>query len=151
MAIRTIRTVPDEVLTKKCREVTEFDERLWILLDDMYDTMKEKNGVGLAAPQVGILRRVVVIDVGEGKIELVNPKIIARSKETETTDEGCLSLPGAAGLVKRPKSVTVSAQDRQGNEFQMAGQGLLARAFCHELDHLDGIMYTTHVEGEIHY
>lgn len=151
MAIRTIRTVPDEVLTKKCREVTEFDERLWTLLDDMYDTMKEKNGVGLAAPQVGILRRVVVIDIGEGRIELVNPKIIARSKETETTDEGCLSLPGAAGLVKRPKSVTVSAQDRQGNEFQMAGQGLLARAFCHELDHLDGIMYTTHVEGEIHY
>ena len=151
MAIRTIRTVPDEVLTKKCREVTDFDERLWTLLDDMYDTMKENNGVGLAAPQVGVLRRVVVIDIGEGKIELVNPKIIARSKETETTDEGCLSLPGAAGLVERPKAVTVAAQDRNGKEFQLAGKDLLARAFCHELDHLDGIMYTTHVQGEIHY
>lgn len=151
MAIRTIRTVPDEILTKKCRKVTEFDQRLWTLLDDMYDTMKQGNGVGLAGPQVGVLRRVVVIDIGEGKIELVNPKIIARSKETETTEEGCLSLPGAAGLVQRPKSVTVCAQDRHGNPIQLAGQGLLARAFCHELDHLDGIMYTSLVQGEIHY
>ncbi|MBE7041959.1 MAG: peptide deformylase [Ruminococcaceae bacterium] len=151
MAIRMIRTVPDEVLTKKCREVTEFDQRLFTLLDDMYDTMKEKNGVGLAAPQVGILRRVAVIDIGEGKIELVNPKIIARSKETEVTDEGCLSLPGAVGSVERPKSVTVIAQDRNGKEFQIVGKGLLARAFCHEIDHLDGVMYTTHVQGEIHY
>ncbi|MDY4977120.1 MAG: peptide deformylase [Clostridia bacterium] len=151
MAIRTIRTVPDEILTKKCREVTEFNQRLWTLLDDMYETMKEGNGVGLAAPQVGILRRVVVIDVGEGLIELINPKIIARSRETETTDEGCLSLPGAAGLVERPRSVTVAAQDRHGNPIQLAGQDLLARAFCHEIDHLDGIMYTQLVKGEIHY
>lgn len=151
MAIRKIRTVPDEILTKTCREVIDFDQRLWELLDDMYDTMKEGNGVGLAAPQVGILRRVAVIDVGEGKIELINPKIIARSKETETTEEGCLSVPGASGLVERPKAVTVSAQDRNGNEFQIAGKDLLARAFCHEIDHLDGIMYTSHVQGKIHY
>lgn len=151
MAIRTIRTVPDEILTKTCREVTDFDQRLWTLLDDMYDTMKEGNGVGLAAPQVGILRRIAVIDVGEGKMELINPKIIARSKETETTEEGCLSIPGASGLVERPKAVTVSAQDRNGNEFQMVGKDLLARAFCHEIDHLDGIMYTSHVQGKIHY
>ena len=151
MAIRTIRTVPDEILTKKCREVVEFNQRLWTLLDDMYETMKEGNGVGLAAPQVGVLRRVVVIDVGDGLIELINPKIIARSRETETTEEGCLSLPGASGLVERPKSVTVAAQNRQGKPIQLAGQDLLARAFCHEIDHLDGIMYTQLVQGEIHY
>ena len=151
MAIRTIRKVPDEILTKKCREVTEFDERLHTLLDDMYDTMKQENGVGLAGPQVGVLRRVVVIDTGEGKIELINPKIVARSKETEVTDEGCLSLPGAVGSVERPKSVTVAAQDRNGKPFQMAGQDLLARAFCHELDHLEGIMYTSLVQGDLRY
>lgn len=151
MAIRTIRTVPDEILTKKCREVVEFNQRLWTLLDDMYETMKEGNGVGLAAPQVGVLRRVVVIDVGDGLIELINPRIIARSRETETTEEGCLSLPGASGLVERPKSVTVAAQNRQGKPIQLAGQDLLARAFCHEIDHLDGIMYTQLVQGEIHY
>ncbi len=151
MAIRTIRTVPDEILTKKCREVVEFNQRLWTLLDDMYETMKEGNGVGLAAPQVGVLRRVVVIDVGDGLIELINPRIIARSRETETIEEGCLSLPGASGLVERPKSVTVAAQNRQGKPIQLAGQDLLARAFCHEIDHLDGIMYTQLVQGEIHY
>lgn len=151
MAIRTIRTVPDEILTKKCREVVEFNQRLWTLLDDMYETMKEGNGVGLAAPQVGVLRRVAVIDVGDGLIELINPRIIARSRETETTEEGCLSLPGASGLVERPKSVTVAAQNRQGKPIQLAGQDLLARAFCHEIDHLDGIMYTQLVQGEIHY
>lgn len=151
MAIRMIRKVPDEVLTKKCREVTEFNQRLWTLLDDMYETMKDGNGVGLAAPQVGILRRVVVVDIGEGRIELVNPKIIARSKETETTEEGCLSLPGAVGRVERPKAVTVAAQDRNGNPVQFVGKDLLARAFCHELDHLEGMMFTEKVQGEIHY
>lgn len=151
MAIRMIRKVPDEALTKKCREVTEFNQRLWTLLDDMYETMKDGNGVGLAAPQVGILRRVVVVDIGEGRIELVNPKIIARSKETETTEEGCLSLPGAVGRVERPKAVTVAAQDRNGNPVQFVGKDLLARAFCHELDHLEGIMFTEKVQGEIHY
>lgn len=147
MAIREIRKVPDEVLYKKCREVTEFNERLHTLLDDMYETMKKANGVGLAAPQVGILRRVVVIDVdGKSKIELVNPKIIARSKETLCELEGCLSLPGESAEVKRPRSVTVEAQDRFGKSFQINGSDLLARALCHETDHLDGIVYTMKAE-----
>ena len=141
MAIRNIRTVPDEILAKKCRPVTEFDERLHELLDDMYETMIDASGAGLAAPQVGILRRVVVIDVGEGRIELV--------KETETIHEGCLSLPGRSGLVARPKSVTVRAQDRNGQPFEMTGSGMLARAFCHETDHLDGIMFTSKLIGEL--
>ena len=149
MAIRNIITVPDEILAKKCRPVTEFDERLHELLDDMYETMIDASGAGLAAPQVGILRRVVVIDVGEGRIELVNPMIAARSKETETIHEGCLSLPGRSGLVARPKSVTVRAQDRNGQPFEMTGSGMLARAFCHETDHLDGIMFTSKLIGEL--
>ena len=149
MAIRNIRTVPDEILAKKCRPVTEFDERLHELLDDMYETMIDASGAGLAAPQVGILRRVVVIDVGEGRIELVNPMIATRSKETETIHEGCLSLPGRSGLVARPKSVTVRAQDRNGQPFEMTGSGMLARAFCHETDHLDGIMFTSKLIGEL--
>ena len=115
----------------------------------MYETMIDASGAGLAAPQVGILRRVVVIDVGEGRIELVNPMIAARSKETETIHEGCLSLPGRSGLVARPKSVTVRAQDRNGQPFEMTGSGMLARAFCHETDHLDGIMFTSKLIGEL--
>lgn len=147
MATREIRKIPDDVLYKKCREVTEFNERLHELLDDMYETMKQANGVGLAAPQVGILRRVVVIEVDEGnKIELINPRIIAKSKETLCEYEGCLSLPGESAEVKRPKAVTVEAYDRNGNVFQINGKDLLARAFCHELDHLDGIVYTMRAE-----
>ena len=149
MAIREIRKVPDEVLYKKCREVTEFNERLHILLDDMYDTMKQANGVGLAAPQVGILRRVAVVDVdGNSKIELINPKVIARSKETLCELEGCLSLPGESAEVKRPRSVTVEAQDRFGKVFQINGSQLLARALCHEIDHLDGVVYMMRAEKE---
>ena len=146
MAIREIRKVPDEVLYKKCREVTEFNERLHTLLDDMYETMKQANGVGLAAPQVGILRRVAVIDVDDNKIELVNPRVVSRSKETLCELEGCLSLPGESAEVKRPRSVTVEAQDRFGKAFQINGSELLARALCHEIDHLDGIVYIMKAE-----
>ncbi|MCL2580425.1 MAG: peptide deformylase [Oscillospiraceae bacterium] len=144
MALRIILTGEDAVLRKKSREVTVFDERLHQLLDDLYETMEEANGVGLAAVQVGILRRAVVIDVGEGRIELINPVITQRSDEKICSPEGCLSFPGETGLVERPKSVTVEALDRNGNFFAVTGQDLLARALCHELDHLDGIIYQDH-------
>lgn len=144
MAIRQIRQREDEVLSKRCKEVIKFDEKLWILLDDMYDTMKKAEGVGLAAPQVGILKRVVVIDTGEGRIELINPRIIETSGE-QTGAEGCLSFPGTFGLVSRPNYVKVKAQDRNGDEFIIEGEELLARAFCHECDHLDGVVFTSHV------
>lgn len=140
MAIRQIVKEGDDVLTKKCREVVKFDERLFTLLDDMKETLELAQGVGLAAPQVGILRRVVIIDIGEGPIELINPVIIEQSGEQEGL-EGCLSCPGEWGITKRPMNVTVKAQDRNGKEFTMSGEGLLAKAFCHELDHLDGIIY----------
>lgn len=140
MAIREIRKRGDEILTKICKPVTVFDEKLGILLDDMYETMNKHDGVGLAGPQVGILKRVVVIDIGEGRIELVNPRIIAKSG-TQNEAEGCLSVPGVFGEVERPNRVTVEAQDRYGKEFKMSGQGFLARAFCHELDHLDGKLF----------
>ena len=140
MAIREIRKTPDEVLYKKSREVTDFDERLHTLLDDMADTMYEANGVGLAAPQVGILKRAVIIDVGEGLIELLNPEILETSG-SQTDDEGCLSLPGNYAPVERPNYVKAKAMDREGREFIIEGEGLLARALCHEIDHLDGILY----------
>ena len=140
MAIREIRKYDDPVLYKVCRPVEKFDERLWELLDDMAETMYEANGVGLAAPQVGILRRVVVIDVGDGIIELVNPRIL-RPAGKETTSEGCLSFPGEYGLVERPTEVEIEAQDRHGKSFRMTGHDLLARAFCHETDHLDGKVF----------
>lgn len=140
MAIRQIVKEGDDVLTKKCREVVKFDDRLFTLLEDMKETLELAQGVGLAAPQVGILRRVVIIDVGEGPIELINPVIIEQSGEQEGL-EGCLSCPGEWGITKRPMNVTVKAQDRNGKEFTMSGEGLLAKAFCHELDHLDGIIY----------
>ena len=140
MAIREIRKYDDPVLYKVCRPVEKFDERLWELLDDMAETMYEANGVGLAAPQVGILRRVVVIDVGDGIIELVNPRIL-RTAGKETTSEGCLSFPGEYGLVARPTAVEIEAQDRHGKSFRMIGHDLLARAFCHETDHLDGKVF----------
>lgn len=142
MAKRNIVKVGDPVLRQKCRPVEKFDSRLHTLLDDMIDTMHFADGVGLAAPQVGILRRVVVIECVEGEIiELVNPKIIAYSG-TQEEQEGCLSIPGEAGITRRPKYVTVRAQDRNGNEVEYTGSDLLARAFCHELDHLDGKLFT---------
>lgn len=140
MAIRQIVKEGDDVLTKKCRPVVKFDGRLAALIDDMIETLHLANGVGLAAPQVGILRRVVIVDVGEGVIELVNPQIIAYSGEQESL-EGCLSCPGEWGITRRPDYVKVKAQDRNGKEFTIEGRELLAKAFCHEIDHLDGILY----------
>lgn len=144
MAIRNIVKDGDSILLKKCRPVEKFNEKLWVLLDDMAETMHAANGVGLAGPQVGLLRRVVVIDVGEGVIELINPKIVAYSGEQDGP-EGCLSFPGEYGMVKRPNYVKVRAQDRNGKEFEIDGRELLARAFCHELDHLDGVVFTSRV------
>lgn len=144
MAIREIRKEGDEILYKKCKAVKNFDNRLHILLDDMYETMKSHEGVGLAAPQVGILKRAVVIDIGEGKIELINPEIIEESGE-QTDSEGCLSVPGVYGEVTRPSKVTVKAQDRNGKTFKIKGEGLLARAFCHETEHLDGKLFLDRV------
>lgn len=140
MAIREVRTKDDEILTKVCKQVKVFDNRLWILLDDMYDTMMEHDGVGLAAPQVGILKRAVVIDVGDGEIELINPEIISTSGSKIDT-EGCLSVPGVYGKVERPTEVTVKAQDRNGEYFEISGTDLLARAMCHEVEHLDGKLF----------
>ena len=140
MAIRNIVKDGDPVLTKKCRPVEKFDKKLAILLDDMAETMHKANGVGLAAPQVGLLRRVAVVDIGEGVIELVNPKIIAFSGEQEGL-EGCLSFPGEWGITKRPEYVKVKALDRNGEEFTIEGRELLAKAFCHELDHLEGVVF----------
>ena len=149
MAIRKIRELGDEVLTKPCKEVTKMTLRTKILINDMLDTMYEAMGVGLAAPQVGILKRIVDIDVGEGPIVLINPEILETSGE-QTGDEGCLSVPGMAGQVTRPNYVKVKAMDEDMNEVIYEGTELLARAFCHEIDHLDGKMYTDLVEGELH-
>ena len=141
MAIRKIVEMgTDDILRKRARRVDKFDRRLGQLLDDMADTMLEADGVGLAAPQVGTLKRVVVIDVGEGIIELVNPEIVSQEGEAIST-EGCLSVPGRRGTVARPEKVRVSAQDRKGNPIEVEGEGLLAVCLCHELDHLDGILY----------
>lgn len=145
MAIRNIREDGDPVLRKISKVVTNFGERTQVLIDDMIETMNDANGVGLAAPQVGILKRVVVIDIGEGPIILVNPEIIeARGEVNEK--EGCLSIPGKEGSVVRPQYVKVKAQDRNGVEIEMEGEDLLARAFCHEIDHLNGILYIDKVE-----
>ena len=145
MAIREIRKAPDEVLYKKSREVTDFDARLHTLLEDMADTMYEANGVGLAAVQVGILKRVVVIDTGDGLMELINP-VILETSGSQTGTEGCLSFPGKWGTVTRPLYVKVKALDRFGNEQILEGRELLARAFCHELEHLDGHAFVEKVE-----
>lgn len=142
LAKRNIVSVGDPVLTKKCRPVEKFDERLHALLEDMKETLAAANGVGLAAPQVGLMRRVVVIDVGDGVIELVNPEII-KADGTQDDAEGCLSFPGEYGMVERPKNVTVKAQNRLGEFFEISGEDLLARAFCHEIDHLDGVLFVT--------
>ena len=149
MALRTIRVQVDSVLTKKSRAVDKMTPRIGELITDMLDTMYDAMGVGLAAPQVGILKRIVVIDVGEGPIVLINPEILETSGE-QTGDEGCLSVPGMAGKVTRPNYVKVKALDVNMNEQIYEGEGLLARAFCHEIDHLDGKMYTELVEGELH-
>lgn len=149
MALRTIRVQGDSVLTKKSRTVDKMTPRIGELITDMLDTMYDAMGVGLAAPQVGILKRIVVIDVGEGPIVLINPEILETSGE-QTGDEGCLSVPGMAGKVTRPNYVKVKALDINMNEQIYEGEGLLARAFCHEIDHLDGKMYTELVEGELH-
>ena len=149
MALRQIREVGDEVLTKVCKEVKFLTPRTIMLIEDMLDTMYEAGGVGLAAPQVGILKRIAVVDVGEGPMILINPEIIETSGE-QTGDEGCLSLPGKAGKVTRPNYVKVKAYDENMNEVIYEGEELLARAFCHEIEHLDGHMYTEKVEGELH-
>ena len=145
MAIRQIVKVGDDVLTKKCRVVEKIDERIITLLDDMIDTLYDSGGVGLAAPQVGVLKRIAVIDVGDGLIELINPEIVKQSGNQRDL-EGCLSLPGKWGYVERPMKVTIRATDRDGNLFEIEGKELLARAFCHELEHLDGILFSTHVD-----
>ena len=149
MALRTIRVQGDSVLTKKSRTVEKMTPRIGELITDMLDTMYDAMGVGLAAPQVGILKRIVVIDVGEGPIVLINPEILETSGE-QPGDEGCLSVPGMAGQVTRPNYVKVKALDVNMEEQILEGEGLLARAFCHEIDHLDGKMYTELVEGELH-
>ena len=141
MAIRKILTEGNPALKKTCRPVTSFDERLAVLIDDMKETLAQANGVGLAAPQVGILRRVVVVDSGEEVLELVNPKILEQSGEQDGL-EGCLSVPDRYGMVKRPNFVKIEAQDRRGDWYEYEGEGLIARCFCHELEHLDGHLYT---------
>ena len=145
MAMRKILTDQDPALHKVCRPVEKFDRRLHTLLDDMAETLAEANGVGLAAPQVGILRRVVIVDTGEEILELVNPELLETDGEQEGC-EGCLSVPGKYGLVKRPYYAKVRAQDRNGEWFEAEGEELIARCFCHELDHLDGIVYTQVME-----
>ena len=140
MALRTILEDRDPALHKVCRPVTRFDQRLWDLLDDMAETMYKAEGVGLAGPQVGMLRRVFVIDVGDGILEFINPEILETAGEQNGT-EGCLSVPGEYGLVERPNYVKVRAQNRNGEWFEMEGEALFARAVCHENDHLDGVVF----------
>ena len=141
MAIRNIVKEGDPILRKVSRSILNFDNKLAVLLDDMAQTMYNADGCGLAGPQVGMLRRVCVVDVGEGIIELVNPAVI-KQEGVQHENEGCLSLPGKSGVTERPMKVTVKAQDRNGNTFEISGEGLLARALCHEIDHLNGILYT---------
>lgn len=149
MAIRNIREIGDPVLNKKCKEVKEMTERTRDLIDDMLETMYEADGVGLAAPQVGILKRICVIDVGEGPIVLVNPKVVETSGE-QTGHEGCLSVPGKSGIVTRPNYVKVCSLDGEMKPVELEGTELLARAMMHEIDHLDGRMYTELVEGPLY-
>lgn len=148
MALRTIRIQGDPVLEKKCREIQEITPKITELIDDMFDTMYESMGVGLAAPQVGVLKRLFVIDVGDEPLVFINPTIIETDGE-QTGDEGCLSIPGKSGIVTRPNYVKIKAYDRNMQEFEMEGTDLLARAMCHENDHLDGHLYVEKVEGEL--
>ena len=148
MAIRNVVQVGDEVLRQKCFPVESFDEKLWALLDDMKETVKKEEGAGLAAPQVGILKRVAVVDVEDGYYELINPTILIQKGE-QTGWEGCLSVRGKSGVVSRPMKVKISYQDRTGEKHLLQAKGFFARAICHELDHLDGILYVdkaTHIE-----
>ena len=148
MAIRNVVQVGDEVLRGKCFPVENFDSNLWSLLDDMKDTVKKEQGAGLAAPQVGVLRRVVVVDVEEGYFEFINPVIVSQKGE-QTGWEGCLSVRGKSGIVSRPMKVKLAYQDRYGEKFLLQAKGFFARAICHELDHLDGVLYidkATHIE-----
>ena len=145
MALRNIVIEGDSILTKKCRPVEKFNQRLWDMLDDTVETLADSGGVGLAAPQVGILRRFCVIDVGEGAMEFINPVIVETEGEQEV-QEGCLSCPGEFGIIKRPAHVKAEYYDRFGNKCEMEGDDLLAQAMCHEFDHLDGIIFKTKVE-----
>ena len=148
MAIRNVVQVGDEVLRQKCAAVENFDEKLWELLDDMKDTVKMEEGAGLAAPQVGVLRRVVVVDVEEGYFEFINPVIVSQKGE-QSGWEGCLSVRGKSGIVSRPMKVKLNYYDRNGQKLQLQAKGFFARAICHELDHLDGVLYidkATHIE-----
>ena len=149
MAIRQVRTIGDDILRKECKPVKEITPRIAELIEDMFETMYEANGVGLAAPQVGVLKQIVVMDVDDGnQYVLINPEILETSG-SQTGQEGCLSLPGKAGIVTRPDHVKVKALDENMEEFVLEGDGLLARAICHECDHLDGLMYVSKVEGEL--
>ena len=150
MAIRDVVQVGDDVLRGKCFAVEAFDEKLWALLDDMKDTVKKEQGAGLAAPQVGVLKRAVVVDVEEGYFEFINP-VIMQQKGEQTGWEGCLSVRGKSGVVSRPMKVTLSYQDRNGEKHLLKAKGFFARAICHELDHLDGVLYidkATHIQAE---
>ena len=148
MAIRKIREMGDKILTMSCQEVKEMTPRLKELVEDMLETMYDAYGVGLAAPQVGVLKRIVVVDVGEEPIVLINPRIVDKSGE-QTGDEGCLSIPGKVGVVTRPQYVKVAALNKHMEPIEVEGRDLLARAICHELDHLDGVLYVKHVEGTL--
>ena len=148
MALRKVVEIGDPILNKKCRPIEKFDDKLSTLIDDMFETMYAANGVGLAAPQVGMLKRVVVIDVGDGPMELVNPEIVMTQGEQKVS-EGCLSVPGKYGVFLRPAKVQVKAQDRNGKWQVFTGEDLKARCFCHEIDHLDGILFTSKVIGKL--
>ena len=147
MALRNIRKEGDSILRKKSKKIEEINDRIITLIEDMKETMYAADGVGLAAPQIGILKRIVVIDVGEGPITLINPEIL-KTEGSQIDFEGCLSIPGEQGKVDRPFNVTVSALNEKGEEFEMEGEGLLARAFCHEIDHLNGILFIDKVMEE---
>ena len=149
MALRNIRQMGDEVLEKKCREIKEITPRILELIEDMKETMYDANGVGLAAPQVGVLKRLVVIDIGEGPLVLINPRLMETSG-TQTGEEACLSLPGKSGVVTRPMHVKIEAWNEKMERMELEGEELLARAFCHEIEHLDGHMFVEKVEGELH-
>lgn len=149
MALRNIRQMGDQVLEKKCREIKEVTPRILELIEDMKETMYDANGVGLAAPQVGVLKRLVVIDIGEGPLVLINPRLMETSG-TQTGEEACLSLPGKSGVVTRPMYVKIEAWNEKMERMELEGEELLARAFCHEIEHLDGHMFVEKVEGELH-
>ena len=149
MALRNIRQMGDQVLEKKCREIKEVTPRILELIEDMKETMYDANGVGLAAPQVGVLKRLVVIDIGEGPLVLINPRLMETSG-TQTGEEACLSLPGKSGVVTRPMHVKIEAWNEKMERMELEGDELLARAFCHEIEHLDGHMFVEKVEGELH-